>query len=487
MNQEQAKNFIRSELSKILDKDFENRIRYDDGYNQVDMTPLPFNVEVSEIQSESLRYFDVYRNRSWKLVDDEVQALIKKRGLDIPTGSIEYATLRHEYVMGMIELAGSISVRESSGEHNWRASFFDPVGPQPVVQEARTNSLSSVISRYVEEQKTVGAWSEKTVLDTLGPLNTFVELVGDIPIESMSHEVMRGYKDKLLKFPCHHRTIPALAKVPLNKLLERTDIKKLSPRTVVNHIRTIASFFNWAIANGFIEKNFATGLAPRKKKQAHEDRDIFQKEDLEKLFLSPHYLNSKRPAYFYVPLLGLFTGARLEELCQLEVGDIYQEGGVWIMDINESGDKKIKTSNSKRKVPLHPFLVDSLRFPGFVQSVKAAGHTRVFHDLPEIGGRYGKTVSEWFGRYKERVGITGDDKNKKVFHSFRHTLATALDRSGVQEKQISLLLGHVIKGETGGRYIKPQEAGQLYREAILKLDYEIDLSPLLTSKFVAGS
>ena len=76
-----------------------------------------------------------------------------------------------------------------------------------------------------------------------------------------------------------------------------------------------------------------------------------------------------------MPLLGLFTGAREAELCQLHVADVYQDEAtaIWVIDINQREDKKLKSGEqNERRIPLHPQLV-RLGFLKFVAQMKDRG------------------------------------------------------------------------------------------------------------------
>ncbi len=71
----------------------------------------------------------------------------------------------------------------------------------------------------------------------------------------------------------------------------------------------------------------------------------------------PHVI---RDARFWVPLLALFHGARVEEFCDLYRRDIQQdEGGTWFMHIRpwkdeDSGERRtLKTFAATRRVPIH--------------------------------------------------------------------------------------------------------------------------------------
>ena len=63
---------------------------------------------------------------------------------------------------------------------------------------------------------------------------------------------------------------------------------------------------------------------------------------------------------FWMPLIGLYTGMRIEEVCQLYVSDLKLMDGIWCLDVNQDKpDKSVKTSE-RRIVPLHPFLVQRI-------------------------------------------------------------------------------------------------------------------------------
>ena len=80
---------------------------------------------------------------------------------------------------------------------------------------------------------------------------------------------------------------------------------------------------------------------------------------MEKLFVSSEkYLEDthKQASHFWIPLIGLYTGMRLEEIAQIYVSDVRKAKGVWCIDVNEDKpDKHVKTG--ARLVPLHPVLV----------------------------------------------------------------------------------------------------------------------------------
>lgn len=82
-------------------------------------------------------------------------------------------------------------------------------------------------------------------------------------------------------------------------------------------------------------------------------------------------------------MIGLFTGARENEICQLHLEDIYkhEETGIWVFDVNEHNSnitkKSVKKGEHARLVPIHQKLID-LGFLGFVGTLKQRKEVRLF-------------------------------------------------------------------------------------------------------------
>ncbi len=101
-------------------------------------------------------------------------------------------------------------------------------------------------------------------------------------------------------------------------------------------------------------------------KRPQEARSPFTGEELKRIFLSPEFSATScgtqpRSSYMYwLPILGLHTGALLEELAQLTTSDVREVDGVWIIDINrEDGRRGMTASNwfarylTRRKITGH--------------------------------------------------------------------------------------------------------------------------------------
>src|SRR5262249_47943511 len=163
--------------------------------------------------------------------------------------------------------------------------------------------------------------------------------------------------------------------------------------------------------------------------EAEPGREPWEPAELRVLFSSPVFAEGVRPkagggeAAFWLPLLGIFTGARLGELAPLtsaDVGNDEAAGNPTISIIEDAElSKRLKTRGSRRIIPVHPELV-RLGFIDFVEQARRerGGKARLFPLLsPGPRGGFGEAWSKWFGRYIRGLGIRNRDR---VFHSFRH-------------------------------------------------------------------
>jgi integrase len=169
----------------------------------------------------------------------------------------------------------------------------------------------------------------------------------------------------------------------------------------------------------------------------------------------------------------------------LHCSDVLQYGGIWCLDVNDEGEKQLKNKSSKRVVPLHPILSQVLNFPGYAMKQKESGHEKVFHELKKISHAYSHAASKWFNdRYKKQIELTVKEGEKKSFHSFRHSFQNNLKQNLVIPSIIDDLAGHAQQGESMKRYGKPYIPEVLFKEGILKLNFNLDLSHLKSSKWV---
>ena len=75
--------------------------------------------------------------------------------------------------------------------------------------------------------------------------------------------------------------------------------------------------------------------------------------------------------------------------------------------VTGANDKRVKTTNSERYVPIHPRLAE-IGFSEFVQHRRARGGTKLFPELPiSTMGYYSDPFSKWFRRFLSNGAQSG--------------------------------------------------------------------------------
>jgi integrase len=398
-----------------------------------------------------------------------VDRLLSDNNIKLDPDSESYKRLCRELMIAQVQILEAERKRilgdYSEGPH----LISQPQANFPQEQSETSEPVSKIIQGYWNENINAGNWSErskgeyKTCLEALEWL-----LQRDVQIHTITFETMRKIKETLQGLPKNFKNKTEYRGKSPSEIIKMVtpETPRLSTSTINKYLGVYGGLFNYAVRNNYIKNSPASGLQIKQKKRPDEHRDTFDKSDLIKIF-NPKNYQHKQPYQYWLPLLGLYTGCRIEELCQLYSEDIQKEGDIWIIDINSNNDKKLKTEGSRRKVPIHPTLI-KLGFIEFAQ----ANSDRIFPELKMIKHRYSHYPSRWFGEYKLKCGVAS---KKKTFHSFRHTLIDNLKQKQVTDYIIAELVGHTIESMTMSRYGKTYSPELLYREAILKLDYGVDI------------
>jgi integrase len=228
-------------------------------------------------------------------------------------------------------------------------------------------------------------------------------------------------------------------------------LKTKTATTFNRYLKYFNALYRWVLANNaLITENPFEGLKIiEKKKNIAEGRKAYTPAQLKELFkLADSY--GKNDRRYWLIMIGRFTGARMNEICQLKPEDITPEV------IHIRGDI-LKTDNAKRVIPIHPKLIEL----GILQWVAGCKGSRLFHEWRVVKGSYSHGASRWFSRNNP---FKSDVKGKKAevdFHSLRHTVATELKSAGVASQYAAQVLGHSNGNITYDRYGKDIASKQL--------------------------
>ena len=358
--------------------------------------------------------------------------------------------------------------------------------PSPLFSEVTPKHLE-LMRRNKRRKETIGE-TEQTYEDVK-------ELIGDKPIGEYTNLDGRNFRTAIISLPKNRKKMKQYRDFNLLQLLEMDvpEEDRLSVDTQTKLISRMTSLWNFLIDEypEYVSHNvFKKKSVTVTSRKAKDKRESFTDDDIKTIFHHKNFLPAvfeghgrqtiKYP-YYFVPILAVLMGARLEEICQMRVADIMKVDGIWVYRIREEGkyneeETRVKNPYSERDIPLHPELIDTLKFIQYVKHIKKLGHERVFWELPKRGTVYSKNVGKFFNeKYLVKIGIK---KRGKSFHSFRHSVETHLTNSNVNGRYIDFLQGHSQKGVGGNVYMKGIRVDVLLKDCVEKLIWDIDWNKL---------
>ena len=356
--------------------------------------------------------------------------------------------LRQQQLIGVAMPAPKVQFEQPVGGVQPPSLAPFVVAPAPVQQSP---GFLAVVDEHLVQQRREGV-AVKSLDDKRAVAVLLTRIIGDMPIDQITRKNAHLFRETALKLPPRLHQLPDQ---PLEQSIAEAT-STISVTTFNNYVKNLTTFFSYAVREGYCSRNPFDGLRVRQRHKVSEERSVFNAEDLKRIFNKATYAPAygSKPNQYWLPLLGLYTGARLNELCQLYTDDIVTVEGIACIHIRATRpDQKLKTASSERLVPIHSRLL-ALGFLVYVEKVKEAGSERVFPELTcHKKHGYSAAPSKWFTRVREQLGFR-DDAAKKDFHSFRHTLADHLKQKGVSEALVGGILGHQTGGITFGRYGK---------------------------------
>ncbi|MBX9469461.1 MAG: site-specific integrase [Rhizobium sp.] len=357
--------------------------------------------------------------------------------------------------------------------------------PAPVEQPSSAGvTIEELAKRFIMERKRGGNWVATTVSGKEEYLGLLTELFGtNRDIATLTQQDVITVKDTLFALPKHRHKKQETVGKPLAEVLTMTNLPRLSVPSINKYLQTYNDFFGYAHQHGHIKQNlFATvGIKQNRQRLQAKTREPFTLEQVQTILeaiVDGGVVHARKPHQKWGPLIGLYTGARLNEIAQIELADIKREDGIWYFDLNDEGDeKKLKTLSSKRRVPVHRDLI-GLGLLEYVQTLQTRGASKLFHDLStSVEHGRGRAIGRWFN--ETLLPSLGIKTKLLVFHSLRHTVVTSLVNAQVDGPLIKALVGHSQQGVTYQSYFGGHTLS-LLNEAIQKLDYSLPTQKLDT-------
>lgn len=357
--------------------------------------------------------------------------------------------------------------------------------------------LSEMIALFLEK------WNrgEPMRLKLVTVLDLFLTVTGDKPISALRQMDVNNFFEFVQRLPPRWKDACRQRNCGVIELAAQEHEVTIGQKTFDDsYLAAMRIFLQSAITN-WQDQGFPTTLTTkaikysgrmkggRNKQRAltsDELRLVFEGDSLREFGQCEDTLHQ-----FWLPVLGLHTGARVNELCQLNpMVDIYYVDGILVLDITDESEaaegivKSVKNIPSCRLIPVHKNLL-ALGFDQYVEVLQKAGAKQLFPQWAPYRGKASANAGKWHARWLQQQGVNAverpDGRKVRGAHAYRHTLLTYGRVAGLMLWGVS---GHAstIEGNTNVvalGYEDPDIVTSLAtKKATLDaLEYQVKISP----------
>ena len=353
----------------------------------------------------------------WPMIADIMRSLDLEERLPDTEKALEYARRLQEPMdpddregveLAIYESAESI---EEEGGFPIAKRWFDAAMGKGV-------PVSYALARYLEEQS--GELTEQTASQYESDINQYISNSGDHIMGQVNRRMAGSYVSEVLAAP------------------------SIKGKTLNRKVSALSSLWRWARRRGLADDNpwseQGRSNAFIEREQRENPVRPFSPEELRKLVAPGPEDRVLRDLIW----IGIFTGARIEEVCRLRPDDI--RGG-WF-HIRDG-----KTKAADRWLPI-PEPVDA------IFQARCRNEDWLFPGL-KPGGRDKKRSHNIGRRVNRWIVKTLDDPQAQAFHSFRRSYATACEQVGLHPDTWSELMGHKKQTLAASLYSGGQSQDQL--------------------------
>ncbi len=241
-------------------------------------------------------------------------------------------------------------------------------------------SLSQLSAKFIFAKNEAG-YPSKTINGYYDTHKLAISVLGDVAIDSLTHHHGRRLVSILKQLSVNR--VKSYSNLTIQQLLQLKNEPTISHKTILKHVERISALFNWAIKQGYTSENVFRGkLEPIRTTEKIEKH--FTTQELHLILgdkLNRESLAINKPERYWATLISAYSGARLNEVCQLNVSDIQKMDGIWAINFNaDSEDKSVKTEAGNRVIPLHPKLLN-LGLLDYINQIKGQNYHKLFPNL----------------------------------------------------------------------------------------------------------
>jgi len=405
--------------------------------------------------------FDLYCAEDFRSVAQSLATYCERKGL--VSGSDLYAQLGNALLVARLHAAmgRKAALEHKPSEEPKTFLGYEPIDPVTLKPRRASGSkrgglrFSEAAANFIREAQRdpTARTTAQTQKQHEAAYRLFADFVNDASLHTIDRARASEFLTTISRLHPHWARSANSKQLSLAELLVRygQGSKQLSNRTLNRMIGSLSSVFKHARRRGHFDGSnpFSEQTRPKARKGASEwlpfsngelqtlfDSGIFRCDAEQRLRPKVHTVET---AMRWVPLIGLFSGMRLGEICGLRTGDIHREGDIYFFNVAENGEdsRRLKTGAATRRVPIHSELIKC----GLLHYSAALPTGQLFPGLVPGGPdrKLSWTMTQAFTRLRRKLGI---NRPRVSFHSLRKNMGTALDRARVPQADVALILGH---------------------------------------------
>ena len=235
-----------------------------------------------------------------------------------------------------------------------------PVDTPPLPPAGSTSpATGATLSAAFEGWKRAQNRAPRTAQEYEHAIKLFGELHGGISLVTIRRNHARQFREALQAVPIKRFRTGKLRTATLPELAtwgrEHANAQKIGAGTINKLLGALQSVCRWARREELVPDDWTDPFADMRVEGGESERAPFETKELQAIFSSPVFTEGHRPdggkgeAAFWLPLLALFTGARLGELAGLRASDVVHDASVGQVCAYITADAKAGMSTPEQK------------------------------------------------------------------------------------------------------------------------------------------
>lgn len=292
----------------------------------------------AQMQNEfERRYVDLCRRQLagedgfWR---ERAVKMVNHRQWDLPEDSAEFAFLIQQLSRCGLDLFRKAVETLQNPIVDFRPSEHTRSLSKRFQERAKQGEgIMDLFDAYAAQRRSEGKKGDDTLRQDRIAVSSFVEFIGsDRSLRAVMPIEVREWRNAMAAVPVGYRKRKDFSGLSLRQAVEvaaKVGAKKPSLLTVNKNLSGLSSFFVWAKREGYAESNPCDGLRYDADKRKNP-RPPFTVDQLNAMLNSPLFIGfaedgqehkrgdqCPRDWRFWIPLICLFTGARIGEIAQL--------------------------------------------------------------------------------------------------------------------------------------------------------------------------